>query len=77
MPYLEGMRVALRVVVFVAVFVGVGLATAHGVVRHAVNAGAAESQIRLAGAMAGLFAGGAAAVVVGIGMAVVGGRSNR
>jgi uncharacterized membrane protein YciS (DUF1049 family) len=74
LPYLEGMRVALRVLVLIVVAVGVGLATADGVVRHAVNAGAAESQIRLAGAMAGLFAGGAAAVVVGIGMALMGRR---
>jgi len=68
------MRYAWRAILLVVVFVGVGLATADGVVRHAVNAGAAESQIRLAGAMAGLFAGGAAAVVVGIAMALAGGR---
>jgi len=63
-----------RALVVVAVFVGVGLATADGVVKHAVNAGAAESQVRLAGAMAGLFAGGAAAVLVGIAMVLVAGR---
>jgi len=57
-----------RALVVVAVFVGVGLATADGVVKHAINAGSAESQVRLAGAMAGLFAGGAAAVLVGIAM---------
>jgi len=68
------MRVALRTLIVVAVFVGVGLATANGVVKHAVNAGAAESQVRLAGAMAGLFAGGAAAVLVGIAMALAAGR---
>ena len=68
------MRFVWRAALLVVVFVGVGLATADGVVRHAVNAGAAESQIRLAGAMAGLFAGGAAAVVVGIGMALMGRR---
>ena len=58
----------------VAVFVGVGLATAHAVVKHAVNAGTAESQVRLAGAMAGLFAGGAAAVLVGIAIVWSSGR---
>jgi hypothetical protein len=68
------MRMVWRALVVVAVFVGVGLATADGVVKHAVNAGAAESQVRLAGAMAGLFAGGAAAVLVGIAMALVAGR---
>ena len=65
---------ALRTFIVVAVFVGVGLATANGVVKHAVNAGAAESQVRLAGAMAGLFAGGGAAVLVGIAMALAAGR---
>jgi len=68
------MRMVWRALVVVAVFVGVGLATADGVVKHAVNAGAAESQVRLAGAMAGLFAGGAAAVLVGIAMVLVAGR---
>jgi len=68
------MRMVWRALVVVAVFVGVGLATADGVVKHAVNAGAAESQVRLAGAMAGLFAGGAAAVVVGIAMALMAGK---
>ena len=68
------MRFAWRAAVLLLVFVGVGWATGEAVVRHAVNAGAAESQIQLAGAMAGLFAGGAAAVLVGIGMAVVRGR---
>jgi hypothetical protein len=68
------MRLVLRTFIVVAVFVGVGLATANGVVKHAVNAGAAESQVRLAGAMAGLFAGGAAAVLAGIAMALAAGR---
>ena len=68
------MRMVWRALVVVAVCVGVGLATADGVVKHAVNAGAAESQVRLAGAMAGLFAGGAAAVVVGIAMALMAGK---
>jgi len=68
------MRLVLRTLIVVAVFVGVGLATANGVVKHAVNAGAAESQVRLAGAMAGLFAGGAAAVLAGIAMALAAGK---
>ena len=69
------MGFAWRAVVLVAVFAGVGMETAKLVVEHAVNAGAAESQVRLAGAMAGLFGGGAAAVLVGI--AMVWGRGRR
>jgi hypothetical protein len=68
------MRIVWRALVVVAVFVGVGLTTANAVVKHAVNAGNAESQVRLAGAMAGLFAGGAAAVLVGIAMMLLQGR---
>ena len=49
------MRIVWRALVVVAVFVGVGLTTANAVVKHAVNAGNAESQVRLAGAMAGLL----------------------
>ena len=60
------MALAWRAAVIVVVFAGVGIETAKLVVQHAVNAGAAESQVHLAGAMAGLFAGAAAALLVGI-----------
>jgi hypothetical protein len=59
------MRVALRVLVVVFVFAGVGVLTAVAVTHHAV-VGTPAAEVRLAAAMAGLFAGGAAAVVVGI-----------
>jgi hypothetical protein len=60
------MRLAWRFVVVCVVFVVVGWITATAVVAHAANGGTTESQIRLAGAMAGLFAGGAAATLAGI-----------
>jgi hypothetical protein len=59
------MRVALRVVVVIAVFVGVAWGTARAVAHHAAG-GTPVAQVQLSSAMAGLFAGGAAAVVVGI-----------
>jgi hypothetical protein len=61
------MRLALRVVVLLVVFVGVGLLTAHAVMHHALAA-TPVAEVRLSAAMAGLFAGGAAAVVLGIAM---------
>jgi hypothetical protein len=61
------MWVVWRVVVVVAVFVGVGWLTARGVMHHA-GLGTPAAQVRLSSAMAGLFAGGAAAVIVGIAM---------
>jgi hypothetical protein len=62
------MRLVLRVVALVLVFVGVGWLTARGVMGHVASAGAMQPEVRLSGAMAGLFAGGAAALMVGIGM---------
>ncbi len=61
------MRLALRVAVLLLVSVGVGLLTAHSVMHHA-SAATPTAEVRLSAAMAGLFAGGAAAVVVGIGI---------
>jgi len=49
----------------VAAFAGVGWFTARGVMHHAA-VGTPAAEVRLSAAMAGLFAGGAAAVVVGI-----------
>ena len=62
------MRIALRALILVVVFVGVGWLTASGVMRHVASGGAMQPEVRLAGAMAGLFAGGAATVIVGIAM---------
>ncbi len=62
------MRVAVRVFVLVAVFAGVGWLTARAVMDHVASRGAMQPEVRLSGAMAGLFAGGAATLVVGIAM---------
>lgn len=62
------MKVFWRVLVIVAVFAGVGALTGFAVVAHASAGRDYQPEVRLAGAMAGLFAGGAAATVVGIGM---------
>lgn len=60
------MTVTWRVVLLLAAFVGVGVLTARGVMTHVATGGAMQPEVRLAGAMAGLFAGGAAAVLLGI-----------
>ncbi len=62
------MRVAVRVLALVAVFAGVGWWTARAVMDHVASKGAMQPEVRLAGAMAGLFAGGAVTLVVGIAM---------
>ena len=62
------MRVVVRALVLVAVFVGVGWLTARAVMSHVASAGAMQPEVRLAGAMAGLFAGGAVTLIVGIAM---------
>jgi len=65
------MKIAARVLLLVVVFAGVGLLTGWLVLRGApVRYGAHEPGAQLAAAAAGLFAGGAAAVLVGIGMAL-------
>jgi hypothetical protein len=63
------MRLVWRAAVVLAVFAGVGWFTARAVIVHALAGGAPIAEVRLDGAMAGLFAGGAAAVVVIIAMA--------
>jgi hypothetical protein len=62
------MRVALRALVLVAVFAGVGWLTARAVMNHVESKGAMQPEVRLSGAMAGLFAGGAVTLIVGIAM---------
>ena len=63
------MRVIMRALVLVAVFAGVGWLTARAVMTHGESTGAMQPEVRLSGAMAGLFAGGATTLVVGIAMA--------
>ena len=63
------MRVALRALVLVGVFAGVGWFTAQTVMDHVASRGAMQPEVRLSGAMAGLFAGGAVTLIVGIAMA--------
>ncbi len=60
------MRVAARVVVVLATFLFVGWATQRAVLMHAVAGGAPGAEVRLARLMAGLFAGGAAALLTAI-----------
>jgi hypothetical protein len=62
------MRIALRTLMLVLVFAGVGWVTARAVMNHVESKGAMQPEVRLSGAMAGLFAGGAATLVVGIAM---------
>jgi hypothetical protein len=69
------MRVAVRTLVLLAIFAGVGWVTARAVMDHVASKGAMEPEVRLSGAMAGLFAGGAATLVVGIAMVWARGKS--
>jgi hypothetical protein len=57
------MRMALRAVVSLAVFAGVGLWAARAVVAYSAGRGTPAAEINLTAAMAGLFAGGAAMVL--------------
>ena len=58
----------LRVSICVLVPLAVGMLTSHLVVARAVAHGTPEYAVRLAGAMAGLFAAGIAAVLLALGM---------
>jgi hypothetical protein len=69
------MRVLMRALVLVAVFAGVGWMTARAVMNHVASSGAMQPEVRLSGAMAGLFAGGAVTLIVGIAMAWSRGKS--
>ena len=69
------MRVALRALVLVAIFASVGWLTARTVMGRVASKGAMEPEVRLSGAMAGLFAGGAATLVAGIAMVWSRGKS--
>jgi hypothetical protein len=65
------MKLFVRAVVLIAVFAGVGFAVAKAVIDHAAVNGAAGPEVRLAGAMAGLFAGGLAVAMSGLGMVLL------
>lgn len=64
-----GVGLLWRVLAVLAVFVGCGLFVAKLVIAHAQAGGAPLAQVRLAGWMAGLFAGGALASVVVLALA--------
>jgi hypothetical protein len=66
------MRLALRVLVLLLVFAGVAWLAAHMAIARAVAGTPLQLQVRLAAAMAALFAGGAAAVLVGIALLRIG-----
>lgn len=65
------MKLALRTLMLLLVFAGVGLFSYHAVLTHgARQAGAYLPETRLAAMMAALFAGGAATVLTGIALAL-------
>jgi hypothetical protein len=69
------MGVVWRGVVVLVVFVCVALTVSHAVMAHEIGRlGAPFAEVRLASWMAGLFAGGAAAVVTGIAVLIKRGR---
>jgi hypothetical protein len=61
------MRLAMRTVLLLAVFCGVGLLAARAVMAHAAPS-TPLAEVRLSAGMAGLFAGGAATVLLLIAM---------
>ena len=65
------MRLTLQVLLLLAVFAAVAWLAAHMAIARAV-AGTPLPEVRLAAAMAALFAGGAAAVLAGIAMLWIG-----
>ncbi len=67
------MRVIWRAFLILGTFLGVGYATMHLLVAHAVARGTPEYSVRLAGAMAGLFVGGVAALLLTLAL-LLGGR---
>lgn len=70
------MRVAMRVLLVLLVFAGVGWGTMHLLVARAVARGTPEVAVRLGGAMGGLFVGGVAATLVAL-VVLLGGRRRR
>ena len=68
------MRTLGRVVLVVTTFVALGFGTMHVVIARAVARGTPEYEVRLAGAMTGLFVGGAAASLLTLAL-LLGGRA--
>ena len=68
-------RLIGRIVLILAVFLGVELWTGQALIAHAVAGGTPEYKVRLAGAMGGLFAGGGAAALTGLALVLA--RSGR
>ncbi len=67
------MRVLWRALAVLAVFLGVGYATMHLLIARGMAHGTPEYDLRLGGAMGGLFVGGAAASLVAL-LFLLGGR---
>lgn len=58
------MRFAVRALLILFTFVAVGYGTMHWLIARAVSHGTPEYQVRMGGALGGLFAGGIAATLV-------------
>lgn len=63
------MRLVWSALLVAAVFVGVGMVVDRTVLAHAGDRGTPQAQVRLAAAMAGLFAGGAVASATALALA--------
>jgi hypothetical protein len=65
------MRILWRAAIVLAIFIGVGVAASHAVMVHELaKQNAPFAEVRLVSWMAGLFAGGLAAVLVGIALVI-------
>lgn len=60
------MKLLLRILAVLLTFLGVGFATMHVLIARGVARGTPEYELRLGGAMGGLFVGGASACLVGL-----------
>ena len=67
----------LRVLLLIAIFAATGVWASHVILLRATSQGQAEYNVRLASYMAGLFAGGSAATLVGICLLLVDKRNDR
>ncbi len=66
------MRLLWRVALVLTTSLGAGYATMHLLIARAVARGVPEYNVRLAGAMAGLFVGGVAACLVALAILLAG-----
>lgn len=69
------MRIVGRVLLVIAVFLGIAYFTMHLLIARAIAHGAPEYTVRMGGALGGLFAGGAAATLVMLVMLLGGKRT--